>query len=357
MKFLWVDLVEGVDYRDIPVIGVVRAIAGTGWFLLAKLDKSELYAKAGREAAWIGLIGLLVLFIAGVVFYLLRQGQQLLLAQVVQQSQAERLRDPSLLAAIADNSDDAIFAKDLEGRYILINRAASRFVNKPAEEVLGHDDRAFFPSGQAEMLMNIGKRVIAENRAHTQEEALDFPDGKRFFLATKGPLRDTEGKVTGIFGISHDITERKQAERVLRNSEECFRRFFKLAPVPLGIVNKEKTVIAVNNLFVSTFGYTLEDVPTLAEWWLLAYPGPEYRYSVMSAWNAAMQCMMERNIASEQIEAQVTCKDGRVRTVMISRIIIGDEFLTAFVDITELRVAMVELQQRNDELERFNHAG
>jgi hypothetical protein len=57
---------------------------------------------------------------------------------------------------------------------------------------------------------------------------------------------------------------------------------------------------------------------------------------------------------SESIEAQVTCKDGGVRTVMISGIIIGDDILTAFVDITELRVAVVELQRRNDELERFN---
>lgn len=346
--------VEGLDYRGTPAIGVVRAIAGTDWFLLAKLDKSELYAKTLQEVAWIGLVGLLVLFMAGAGFYLFWQSQQLAMANAVQQSQEERLYTLRLLAAIADSSNDAICAKDLEGRYILFNRAASLFFGKQDKEVLGYDERAIFPPEQAERLMALSRRVITQNATITGEEVLKTLEGERVFLTTKGPLRDAEGKVIGIFGISHDITERKQAERSLRNSEERFRWFFKLSPIPLNIVNKEKAVIRANNRFVSTFGYTLEDVPTLAAWWLLACPDPEYRYSVMNAWNAAMQCMMERNITSESIEAQVTCKDGGVRTVMISGIIIGDDILTAFVDITELRVAVVELQRRNDELERFN---
>ncbi|MFZ2168083.1 MAG: hypothetical protein WAW61_00440, partial [Methylococcaceae bacterium] len=82
--------VEGADYRGVPAIGVMRAIAGTDWFLLAKLDQSELYAKAVGDVAWIGLVGLLVLFMAGASFYLFRQNQQLAFTQAVQQSQAER---------------------------------------------------------------------------------------------------------------------------------------------------------------------------------------------------------------------------------------------------------------------------
>ena len=348
--------VEGTDYRGIPAIGVVRAITGTNWFLVAKLDKSELYAEAAQEVAWIGLLGLLMLFMAVAGFYLLQQGQQLALANAVQASQAERLHALNLLAAISDSSNDAIFAKDLEGRYILFNRAASLYFGKQVNEVLDRDDRAIFPAEKAKMLMDFDRRVIAENGIKTQEEVLNTAERKQILLTTKGPLHDDKGKIIGIFGISHDITERIQAERLLRNSEQRFRLFFKLSPVPLAIVNKDGVVAAVNNRFISTFGYTLKDVPTLAEWWLLAYPDPEYRGSVMDAWNAAMQCAMERNINYEPIEARITCKDGKVRTAIISGIIIGGDFLTAFADITELRMALVELQYRNYELERFNRA-
>ncbi len=345
---------EDMDYRGIPAIGVARAIPGTDWFLAVKLDKSELYAKTLPEAAWIALAGLLALFIFSGGLYLSRQSLQLTLAKAVQQSQDERLKTLSLLAAIADSSDDVIFAKDLEGRYTLFNRAASVLTGKQSEEVLGCDDRAIFPAEQADRLMALNRRVIARNATITAEEVFKSPEGERILLATKGPLHDAEGKVIGLFGISHDITALKQVERNLLNSEERFRWFFMLSPIPLNIINKTTAITAANKQFVSTFGYTLEDVPTLAEWWLLAYPDTEYRLSIIEAWNAAVQRMMERNIVSEPIEAHVTCKDGVVRTVTISGIIIGDDILTAFVDITELRSALVELQQRNDELERFN---
>jgi PAS domain S-box-containing protein len=345
---------EGTDYRGKSAIGVARTIPGTGWFLVVKLDKSELYAKAAQEAVWIALVGLLALLIDSGGFYLSRQAQQLALSNAIQQSQEERLNSLSLLAAIADSSTDAIFAKDLEGRYILFNHAACQLFGKQSEEVLGRDDRAIFPPEHADRLMALSRRVITRNAAIYVEEVFKPPEGERILLSTKAPLRDAEGKVIGLFGISHDITARKQAERNLLNSEERFRWFFKLSPIPLNIINKTSAIIAVNKQFTGTFGYSLEDVPTLDEWWLLAYPDTEYRLSMIEAWNEAVQRMMEHNIVSEPIEAHVTCKDGVVRTVTISGIIIGDEILTAFVDITELRAALNELQKRNDELERFN---
>jgi PAS domain S-box-containing protein len=346
--------VEGVDYRDVPVIGVARAISGTNWFLIAKVDKSELYAKTAPEAAWIALVGLLALLIAGGGLYLSRQNQQLALSKAVRQSQDERINTLQLLAAIADSSDDSIYAKDIEGRFTLFNRAAGQTVGKAVDEVLGRDVRDIFPSGQAEMLMTGDRQVIAENRTITYEETLSTSRGDRVFLDTRGPLHDAGGKIVGLFGIARDITGRKRAEMALISSEERFRWFFMLSPIPLNIVNMESSTMAVNNQFISTFGYTLEDMPTLAEWWLLAYPDPEYRYSMMDNWNSSLQGMKKRNIASEPIEAHVTCKDGGVRTVIISRILIGNEVLSTFVDITELRQTVVELQERNNELERFN---
>ncbi|TAL47455.1 MAG: PAS domain S-box protein, partial [Methylovulum sp.] len=193
---------------------------------IAKLDPSELYAKVAENATWIGLTCALALIIAATGLYLLRQREQLALAEAVQQSQAERISALHLLAALADSSDDAIFAKDLDGRYLLFNRAASHFVGKPAEEVLGRDDHTLFPPEQAKMLETTHHRIIAENRTLTEEETLTIPGGERVFLATKGPLRDADNKVIGIFGIARDITERKQAEAALRASELGYRSLF-----------------------------------------------------------------------------------------------------------------------------------
>lgn len=196
---------------------IARKLAsGEGWEI----------ARSGAgpgPSAWLVLLAVLTLLATSAGFVIWRQRQALEVARGVQRAQAERLRTNELLAAIADSSDDAIFAKDLEGRYTLFNRAASRFVGQPAEAVLGQDDRAIFPVDQAEQLIAIGRAVIANRHAQTQEEELDTPEGTRVFLATKAPLHDAQGRIIGLYGISRDITRDKLAEEALRLSERRFQ--------------------------------------------------------------------------------------------------------------------------------------
>lgn len=145
------------------------------------------------------------------------------------EAQTEKARALQLLATIADNSTDAIFAKDLEGRYLVFNRECARVVGKTAEQVLCSDDRVLFPPAQAALIRDNDRSVLADDRINTYEEVLDTVDGKRNFLATKGPLRDGDGSVVGIFGIARDITERQRAETALRETIEELERFNRLA--------------------------------------------------------------------------------------------------------------------------------
>ncbi len=145
---------------------------------------------------------------------------------VAYQRELELMREqqyvPAMLEAIADSTDDAIFVKDLAGRYLLFNQAAARFVGKTVNDVLGQDDRALFPPEQAAMLMDIGRRVIESGNTETNEVELHTPEGTKVFLATKGLLRDNEGRRFGIFGISRDITARKRTEDAIKASERRF---------------------------------------------------------------------------------------------------------------------------------------
>ncbi|MEF8768492.1 MAG: ATP-binding protein [Candidatus Accumulibacter phosphatis] len=177
----------------------------------------------------------------------------------------ERQKALELLAAIAESTEDAIFAKDNEGRYLLFNRAASRFVGKSAETMLGRDDRDLFPAEQAEMLMQVGRQVMRQERILTQEEALDTAVGARVFLATKGPLRDGEGRVIGIFGISRDITEQKLAEREierqvlrLKAAEEALRELN--ATLEMRVAERTAELAALNQSLESFVYSTSHDL-------------------------------------------------------------------------------------------------
>ncbi len=206
-------LVEGLDYRGLPVMAVARAVHGTDWFLMAKVDKAELYAGMGADVLWIVVVGMLSLFVAATGAFVFRQRQELAASLREREIQAEKLHALELLDAIAEGSDDSIFAKDIEGRYLLFNRAFARAMGKKPTDVLGLDDTALFPPEQAALIMANDRRVMADNLSTTFQEDVTTIYGEVSFQATKGPLHDTAGNVIGMFGISRDVTDIKRAER------------------------------------------------------------------------------------------------------------------------------------------------
>ncbi|MFZ4858134.1 MAG: PAS domain S-box protein [Desulfuromonadaceae bacterium] len=122
----------------------------------------------------------------------------------------------ALLTNITNSNPDAIYSKDLDGRYILFNNAAASFVGKSADEVLGNNDYNLFPPDVAEKLMKKDHESVKEGTVVTFEETVTNLSGLEIsFLVTKGPLINQEGEVFGVFGVSRDITERKQTEREL----------------------------------------------------------------------------------------------------------------------------------------------
>jgi PAS domain S-box-containing protein len=130
-------------------------------------------------------------------------------------------RTAQMLQTLADNTPDAVFAKDTEGRYLMFNRAACEAAGVDAQSVLGQTDAAMFPAHYAAIReRDLG--VMQQAEPQTFEETLDTPRGKRTFLTTKGCLRDASG-VFGLFGIARDITEMVQARERLQQSEQRFR--------------------------------------------------------------------------------------------------------------------------------------
>lgn len=219
------EVVDAIDYRGEPIVGIALPIAGTDWFLSAKLDRKEIVADAMGDIVKVALMGLLVLIMVGSGAYIVRQRRRLDDSRKEREARDEKLRALSLLDAIATDSTDAIFAKDLQGRYLFFNRAAESVTGKGAAEVLGRDDTVLFPPEQAAAVMANDRAVLAEGRTITYQERLQTAVGTIVFLATKGPLRDREGRVLGVFGISRDITERARADDALLRSNEELQRF------------------------------------------------------------------------------------------------------------------------------------
>jgi PAS domain S-box-containing protein len=164
--------------------------------------------------------------------------------------QAEKLRALQLLQSISDGSTDAIYAKDLGGRIVLFNREACRAVGKKAEEVIGGDDFAIFPAAQAEIMRDFDRRVMDSAEPVHYEHEVETVRGARTYLTTKGPLRDAHARVVGVFGVSRDISARREMELALKRTaaelqayRDQLEELVELRTCELEQANRELTVV------------------------------------------------------------------------------------------------------------------
>jgi two-component system sensor histidine kinase/response regulator len=249
-------LIVGEDYRRVPAIGVAHAVPGSDWMLIAKLDRSELYAQAYRDVLWISLGGVLLLLIAGGGLFLLRQRKDLVLARREQQAQHDRLQALQLLDAIVDSSSDVVFAKDLQGRYIMFNREAALLLGRAQADVLGRTAADIFPADMAARLTERDLAVLQANKVLRGEDEYAGRDGVRTFLCTTGPLHDAEGRVVGLYGMAHDITERKQSELQLHKLSLAVEQ----SPESIVITDLKGRIEYVNEACIRNSGYSRREL-------------------------------------------------------------------------------------------------
>jgi sigma-B regulation protein RsbU (phosphoserine phosphatase) len=128
------------------------------------------------------------------------------------------VHERNLLRTIIDHLPSRVFVKDTECRYILNNRAHLDVLGvKTPEEAIGHTTSEFFPGVRGKQALADDRQVLDGGPPIINSEKSDFgPEGNvHWSLTTKVPLRDVHGRITGVVGVSHDITRRKLAEEEL----------------------------------------------------------------------------------------------------------------------------------------------
>lgn len=338
-------------------IVLVYAILGGFWILLsdqiiaALFHDPEQIIRAGMIKGWL-FVGITTLLL----YVLIRRHVAQLQAAHRHEIQLHLDQQGSLrlLAAIARASRDAIFAKDLNGKYTLFNEAACADANKSIDQILGHDDTEVFPV-QAEFLQAGDREVMAGGGVKTVELTLDTVQrGRRTFLITKGPLRDGDGKVAGIFGVSRDITERKQAEEELRENEARFRALVEQSAAGIYIIQDNRFQY-VNPHLARLAGYDSPD-QMIASANIVDLVTPEQRDFITEK----MGQRMAGNTAESHYEVTGVSRDGRrMELDLYGNLLVYKNrpaMIGLVIDITDRKRAERQLKQHNEELERVNQA-
>lgn len=176
-------------------------------------------------------------------------------------------------------------------------------------------------------------------REHTPYEfvhRLLMKDGRIKWVRESGVTEyDAKGQPVRTQGVVIEITGIMEMEASLRSSEMYYRTVTETLPVPLAINDIHGNITFLNENFVQTFGYTRTDIPTLNQWWSLAYPEPAYRESVIREWGEGLE-QMRLGKPFPQIEVSVRCKNGEIRTVLAHPAQLSEtENLVFLYDITE----------------------
>jgi len=118
-----------------------------------------------------------------------------------------------LLREILARTSDAVFAKDRDGRYVMINRKGAWMFGKSVEEILGQDDTALFERESAERIMANDRAVMSSGRQTTIEGTFDIRGVPTTLLTTLTAWYEPRGALRGLIGSAQDVTERRRAER------------------------------------------------------------------------------------------------------------------------------------------------
>jgi len=179
-------------------------------------------------------------------------------------------------------------------------------------------------------------------------------EGKPRWVSIRGKVleRDADGRPVRSAGVAIDISAQKESEALLRQSEARFRDLMEKVPLAIAHLNARQEIVFLNPHFERLFGYTREDLPNLAAWWLLAYPDEEQRNEFRAAWQE--RAAMAADGTLQPFERYVTCKDGSRRHIEFSGIVLSDEFLVILTDVSERRRQQSMLEFSNAILERIS---
>lgn len=167
----------------------------------------------------------------------------------------------NIFERIIDSIDDAIFSNDLNGNVLSWNKAAEKIFGYTLEEIKSETIMVLFPS---ELIEEEAKFVefVRENRVVENYETKRIrKDGKLIDISiTVWPLKDAEGNLVGLSKIIQDITEHKEVEQKVAESEGKYKNLFENSPLPMWVLEiPSLKFLAVNQTSINNYGYSREE--------------------------------------------------------------------------------------------------
>jgi len=266
----------------------------------------------------------------------------------LRRSEREREAQHRFTTSIMDASPTPIYAKDMQGRYVRVNRALCEFLGRSEQEILGLRVEDVCPADFAGRIADLDA-LLHEHQGQQVFEA-QAPDSQgrlRDLLYVRSLYYDATGHPEGIVGTMTDITLRKQTEADLRESREKYRVMFESLPLALAVTDTSGRFLEMNRAAEDLFGNPREE--------LLGVPPLERPFAVLSEDGTPIgidEYVSVRSARRQQIvqeEQQIRRADHSIRIVSVTAAplpLLGFGAMLALTDITERKRLEQIIQSR-----------
>jgi PAS domain S-box-containing protein len=255
-------------------------------------------------------------------------------------------KSEKLYRSVIENIQDVFYRSDKAGNLIMASPSWAKILGYDSlDDCIGHNIAEKFyyePERRKEFL----ESVYRHGSVSDYDVVLKSRVGSPVHVSTNSHLYYGEaGELLGVEGIFRDMSERHTAaEKIqhhidtLKESEEIFAGVAEHAPVPISIIEQDGTYRYVNNKFIETFGYDLNDFKTGREWFSLAFPDPVYRKNVIGTWKSDLE---KYKSGTERPEIfTVRCKNGIDREIVFRPVTLSDmKQFVVYEDITQQKNA------------------
>jgi two-component system, cell cycle sensor histidine kinase and response regulator CckA len=251
------------------------------------------------------------------------RGAVLVFRDVTERYAAEEAltRERMLLRTLIDSLPDAVWTKDADTRFAISNPRHNKMVGRLNEnEVVGKSGFDFHPEDLALAYHRDDLRVLRDGETIFNKEELvrDSSGRESWHLAIKAPLRDSDGKITGLVGVSRNIQERKEAELALRISERRYRAFFEVTTAGVVEVTVDARIIKANEAFCRMLGYTLQEIEGMP---VASLMFAEDREELQRQYSR----LVEGQAPTFEVERRYQRKDGAAIWARVSAVLVRSE--------------------------------
>ncbi len=264
-------------------------------------------------------------------------------------TQRKREEELFILAAIVESSDDAIFSTTLEGRVLSWNKSAEHLYGYSAQEMLGKPVHTIVPADRRQELEDILRQLREGHRLDHFETVRRRKDGSSIDVSlTISRVRDATGKIIGASTIARDITERKQLEEKLRESERRFRALIEKSSDAIVLIGMEPSVLYASSSTTHLLGYAPEELLNRNAFELI-HPAD------LETMLYALGCIVQEPEANVIVECRVRYKHGTFRWMEASVTNYLDEpgvhaIVCNYRDITERKLLEERIWQSEQQL-------